>query len=187
MRDDLLFFLMRGSEATKMLEWRTPNACRTPWEIRYDDQLTWYSHLDPHREQWWAVYEKGSPGETHVGCVALQHIDWVNGRAEISLVIDPAKRGAGIGSAAVERVLGMAFARYRLRSVWGECYQCSGAVPFWEKVVSRWAPYSHATKIPATKFQGGKLSWSYLFTLMYPGEVPDVPPDEIMHSVTGVV
>lgn len=75
-------------------------------------------------------------GRELLGMGGLTYLSRVTGEAEISLLLDPAWRGKGVGTAAVLALLEQA-CHLHLTSVIGECYAQSPAQPFWRKVVER--------------------------------------------------
>jgi GNAT superfamily N-acetyltransferase len=72
------------------------------------------------------------------GMGGLTNIEWENGQAEISLIINPQWRGNGFGREAVDLLLDQAFNYLRLELVYGECYTCNPAMGFWEKVCKKY-------------------------------------------------
>ncbi|HYM24450.1 MAG TPA: GNAT family protein, partial [Vicinamibacterales bacterium] len=98
-----------------------------------------------------------------VACVGLTDIQWENGLAEISLIVDPERAKCGHGAAAVKLVLAEAFDRLRLETVFGEVYSCNPATDFWIKVTE---PYGAvAVRLPRRKFWNGQLFDSLYFSI----------------------
>ena len=75
-----------------------------------------------------------------IGMCGLTNIEWENGTAEISLIINPEYRRQGKGADAVNELLAKAFLDMRLFSVYGEVYDC-GNRGFWEVVVDSYSGY----------------------------------------------
>lgn len=91
-----------------------------------------------------------------IGLGGLTYLDRIPGQAEISLILGPAFRGRGLGSAAVDVLLRAAFGRLGLRTVIGECYAANLAIGFWAKLV--------ATRPEVTTFEyngAGSLLWTW--------------------------
>jgi len=82
------------------------------------------------------LYEQSRRREDFVGLGGLTYLDRVPGEGEISLILDPAVRGSGLGAQAVQRLreegLGIG-----LHTIVGECYDTNPAQMFWVKEVSR--------------------------------------------------
>lgn len=109
---------------------------------------------------YWALRE----GTDLVGMAGLTHIQWENGLAEISLLIDPLLQGKGIGQEAVRLVLQEAFERMRLETVVGECYLLNDkAVTFWRKVTE--AHGGITILLPRRKWWDGGLWCSLYFSI----------------------
>ena len=131
-------------------EWRNRSieSCRTPEGSTVETQTNWYEHLDPKRHRYWSVYE----GSTAVGLAGLTNISWENRSAEISIVLDPARRGKGMGKEAIEALMDHGFNRMNLDVIYGECYHCSPALPFWKKVMAS----ATWVTLPDRKYWNGK-------------------------------
>lgn len=135
---------------------------RTPFPLTADMQADFYKAVVCNRQsahRYFALLD----GQTFVGMVGLIDCQWENGLAEISLIVDPARRGGGVGAAAVDAILAEAFERLRLQSVCGECYQVNVAVRFWKRIVAHYDAYG--TVLPNRKFWGGVLHDSYYFSI----------------------
>lgn len=152
--------------------WRMdiPETLRTPYMLTYEQQQDYYRTVICDRRsttRYWGVWadckdlQPDSECMHFVGMGGIENIEWENRRGEISVLIDPNKRGKGYGKQAVEAFLGQAFRNLGLLNVWGECYYCSPAVGFWEKLVELYGAYS--TKHPDAKFFDGKLFNSFWF------------------------
>lgn len=96
------------------------------------------------------------------GCCGLTNISWENGTAEISLIVDSANRGRGIGREVVRRLLVEAFERFRLVHVWGEAYRNNPDIAFWERLVADY-PNAYRLDWPVRKFWDGRHYGSLLF------------------------
>jgi RimJ/RimL family protein N-acetyltransferase len=74
--------------------------------------------------------------DVFVGLGGLTYLDRVPGEGEISLILDPAVRGSGLGAQAVQ-LLRAEGARLGLQWIIGECYDANPSQMFWVKEVSR--------------------------------------------------
>lgn len=162
--------------------WRNsiPETTRTPFLLTKEQQQDYYRTVICDRRsttRYWGLWarlpdykEFRGAGDmvpplgkelSFIGMGGIEHIEWENRRGEISVLIDPKQRGKGYGKEAVEAFLGQAFRNLGLLNVWGECYYCSPAVGFWEKLVELYGAYS--TTHPDAKFFDGKLFNSFWF------------------------
>ena len=149
---------------------------RTPYFITDDMQDEFYIDVVSNRNsghRYFALKESDvfvsmsgedviDAGEYFIGTGGLTGIEWENGTAEISLILDPARRGQGYGSRAVYELLFEAFQNMNLFTVYGEVYDC-GNVAFWDKVVTRYNGFK--THLPGRKFWHGMLYGSMWFSI----------------------
>jgi len=103
-----------------------------------------------------------------IGMCGLTNIEWENGTAEISLIINPEYRGNGYGEKGVELLLDEAFKNMRLSSVFGEVYNC-GNRGFWEKIVDDKQDYK--TDLKYRKYYNGEMYDSMWFTFLRDGHI----------------
>ena len=96
-----------------------------------------------------------------IGMGGLTNIEWENGCAEISLIINPEYRRQGKGKEAVDLLLIQAFSTMRLLSVYGEVYEC-GNIKFWRKQLELHTHYQ--TKLANRKYYDGKMYDSLWFS-----------------------
>ena len=96
-----------------------------------------------------------------IGMAGLTNIEWENGCAEISLIINPKRRGKGYGKKAVDLLLDEAFSNMRLSSVFGEVYEC-GNKGFWETMVRAFSGYR--TSLVDRKYYNGQMFGSMWFS-----------------------
>lgn len=149
-----------GAELAR--QWRNAalETLRTPFPLTAEQQKAFYQSLQdrnsPHR--YWQM-----GGDYIIGVVGLTNIDYINGHAEISLIISPNERGKGIGKEAVRLVLDQAFNHMRLMTVYGEVYKCNPGVAFWEKVISHYNAYT--TTLPDRKYWNGVHHGSIYFSI----------------------
>jgi RimJ/RimL family protein N-acetyltransferase len=144
---------------------------RTPLPLSEEEQLAWHSKLPGRRDMryWQAENRSGKP----VAVFGLTDIEYENGRAQMSLIVDHRLKQAGIGSYCFKCMTHMAFDRMRLQSLYAEVYCENPAIEFWRKMgtvgmedgfLSRFVE----TTIPSTKFINGKTIDSTLITY-FPG------------------
>jgi len=143
--------------------WRneTVVSLRTPFPLTAEMQAEFYqAELSDRRSghRYWGVRN-----EALIGMAGLTDIQWENGLAEISLLLGPAWRRGGRGTAAVALVLEEAFSTLRLETVFGEVYQCNPAVGFWLAVAKRYGGW--VTTLPRRKFWDGRLWNSIYFSI----------------------
>lgn len=134
---------------------------RTPYYLTPDMQERFYDDVicdrnSPHR--YWAIIDGG-----FIGMGGLTNIQWENGIAEISLIIDPEKRSEGTGEKAVDLILREGFNRLGLKTIYGECYQNNPAFLFWRKNASKYGGFY--TVLPNRKFWDGKYWGSLYFSI----------------------
>lgn len=142
---------------------------RTPYVLTEDMQKRFYEQVvsdptAPHR--FWAVRGK-LRGDDLRAVTGLTYIEWENGLAEISLLVNPATQGKGVGSEVVRLVLREAFERLRLLTVTGEVYMHNPAVDFWRIQLLRW-PDAGSVVVPRRKWWDGQLHDSLWFWFAAP-------------------
>ena len=116
-------------------QWRNMDRgfLRTPYYLTEEMQQDFYDsvicdRMSAHR------YYALRHDESLIGMGGLTTIEWENGLAEISLIIDPDRRGHGLGRRAVDFILDEGFCNMRLRTIWGMVYTC-GPVGFWKRCI----------------------------------------------------
>jgi RimJ/RimL family protein N-acetyltransferase len=67
-----------------------------------------------------------------IGMVGIVNISLENRSAEISIIINPTKQGTGYGKRSVDMLLDKGFNELNLENIYGECYENSAHVGFWE-------------------------------------------------------
>lgn len=130
---------------------------RTPYMKTDEMQKRFFEDVvcDPRsNHRYFAVME----GKQFIGMGGLCNIEWENGRAEISLIVNPMLQKRGYGKGAVELLLYEAFSNYRLFIVHGECYECNIDIGFWKKI----APQNNQIIIPKRKYWNGNF-WRSLY------------------------
>lgn len=121
---------------------------RTPFMLTREMQIDFYKNIVCNRDsnhRYWAIVRtieddiKGIVPETgFIGMGGTTYIQWENRIGEITLIIDPERRGSGEGVKAVDLLLDQAFNHLNLQTVFGECYECNPASGFWEKIIEKY-------------------------------------------------
>jgi RimJ/RimL family protein N-acetyltransferase len=118
--------------------------------------------LSPHR--YWSIRQEGMLNAKMVAFGGLTYINYANGHAEISLIVNPEMEGQGYGGAAVAHLLSEAFDQMRLLTVFGEVYHVNlDAVGFWTKMLEAWDGDTGSVIIPGRKFWAGEIHSATLF------------------------
>ena len=168
--------------------WRNkcPEALRTPFLLTKEQQEEFYANVVCNRNanaRYWGIwveekiviadddrltstaYHFNSVADfkyTFIGMCGLENIEWSNGRAEISIILNPGMQRYGHGKKAFEMLMGKAFHELGLHSIWGECYACNEAFEFWLKMIE--AYNAQSSILPVTKFYNGMYFGSKHFT-----------------------
>jgi RimJ/RimL family protein N-acetyltransferase len=90
-----------------------------------------------------------------VGLGGLTYLGRVQGEAEISLIIDPAKRGLRLGHMSVVALLRHAFSELGLSAVSGECYP-AGNRRFWGRMLDYIKPETRVDDDSGMKWRWAK-------------------------------
>jgi len=147
--------------------WR--NSClyalRTPFLLTEEMQEDFYKQVICNRNskaRYWGVYEtlKVNKYATFVGMVGLENIEWENGLAEISIIVNPNCKNKGYGKQAVDMLLDKGFNQMRLENIYGECYTCNPAIEFWKKIIKEYT--ADTVNLPNRKYYDGKY-WDSLY------------------------
>ena len=154
------------TDCEQIRQWR--NSCletlRTPYLLTEQMQTDFYHTTVCNRNansRWWAIEANGEL----IGMTGLTDIEWENGKAEVSLILNPKEIRKGYGEAALNLLLEQAFAFMGLQNIYGECYECNPAVSFWRKMIP-----TYTTTLPQRKLWRGKYYDSLYFSFMR-GEV----------------
>ena len=133
-------------------EWRNSESqfLRTPYLITEQMQNEFFDNVINNRDskhRYFAIMGemKESLEREFIGMGGITNIEWENGTAEISLIINPDYRGKGKGKEAVHWLLREGFRNMRLESIFGEVYEC-GNLQFWVKMVNHFDGYSTILK-----------------------------------------
>ena len=156
--------VLTKDDCKKVRSWRNMDisGLRTPYGLTDEMQDQFYENVICNRDsrhRYWAAKD----GAILVAMVGLTDIQWENGIAEISIIVNPETRRNGSGTTAVGLVLLEAFCHLRLNTVFGECYECNDAVVFWKKAVKKYAAYT--TILPNRKFWDGQYYNSFYFSI----------------------
>lgn len=150
-------------DVQKVRQWRNeePKFLRTPYLLTEEMQDDFYDDVICNRgskHRYFSIY--GSL--ILFGLCGLTNIEWENGCAEISLIINPEYRSKGYGRKAVNLILEQGFDNMRLETIYGEVYHC-GNVGFWRKIVDSYGGYR--TVLIGRKFYDRKLYGSDWFAI----------------------
>lgn len=162
------------SQCEKIRIWRNDclESLRTPYPLTEEQQEQFYWETvqnpgAPHR--YWAIMwdcgdlQPEKPCWHFAGMAGLTHIQRENRLADISLILDPQRRDQGYGKEAVALILEVAFGRMGLKTVFGECYECSRAVWFWKAIAERYGAYAYPLR--NRKFWNGEFHDAYYFSI----------------------
>lgn len=159
---------------------------RTPYPLTQEQQEAFYRDVVCNRNshhRYWAVVSVNTFGDNDeqlfYGMVGITNIQWENRIGEISLIIDPDRRGKGEGEVAVDLLLNKAFNYLNLQTVFGECYRCNPAWKFWREIANKYADkeayrsltakeetiVSHYMLLPNRKYFNGKYWMSVYFSI----------------------
>jgi len=150
--------------------WRNTEGAtlRTPFVLTEEQQQDYYTTVICDRKGttryfgFWA--ETRGRGDELVGYGGIENIQWENRLGEISVLIGPEFRQKGLGREAVEKILDQAFKVLNLHAVWGECYTCTPALLFWEKLAEKYKAFT--TELPHRKYWNGAY-WPSLYFMFY--------------------
>ena len=165
---EVTFQSLTCSRAEDIRQWRNDvlPSLRTPYALTFEQQQQWYKDVVCDRSansRYWAVCVDGNC----LGMAGIEHIDWQQGRGEISLLIAPNRRGKGYGTQAVTELWRRGFGELRLEVLWGECYAMNqDAIQFWQQQMCRYYPLSigpFSAFIPMARKHEGKWYGAYYF------------------------
>ena len=138
---------------------------RTPYVRTVEEQREFIRTLHEHRYEYryWAVQrDEGYDPQQTVGLAGLSPIQWENGIAEVSLVLDPACVGKGYGGQAFALLLAEAFDYLRLEQVVAEVYANNPAMGFWDRMARKHGADSRV--LPKRKYSGGVFHAAVYFS-----------------------
>jgi GNAT superfamily N-acetyltransferase len=142
--------------------WRNkcPETLRTPYFLTEEMQAAYYDQVICNRAsttRYWAFGQDTGL----VGMGGIENIQWENRIGELSVLVNPEKRGKGFGKQIVHEILNQAFNFLNLENVFAECYYC-GNISFWEKVIEKYNPEN--TLLRGRKYYKGKYFDSLYMT-----------------------
>jgi RimJ/RimL family protein N-acetyltransferase len=158
----MIFRTLTCQDVEKVRQWReeVPYALRTPKSLTSEQQQDFYKNVICNRNTnsyYWGIRYGGEL----IGQAGIENIEWTNRRGEISLILNPALRGQGLGSRAFDLLLIRGFKELNLENIWGEAYECNPAISFWMKMIKIYdGSYTH---IFNTKFFNGRYYDSLWF------------------------
>ncbi len=172
----MILKVLSYEDVEQVRKWRneTLESLRTPFLLTAEMQEQFYADVICNRTsnaRFWGIWVTDRGIEKFVGMCGLENIQWENGGAEISIMLNPVHHGKGHGKQAIEMLLDKAFDQLRLNRVWGECYECNKAVDFWKKIVEDYNGYY--TRLPETKFYDGQYWDSIYFSIGRAGYEPN--------------
>jgi len=149
--------------------WRNASldTLRTPFPLTREQQEQWYRDEICNRNsrsRFWAIDE--DLREHLVGYGGIENIQWENRVGEISLLIDPAKRGHGFGQTAAHEIIREAFDNLNLKTIYGECYFNNPAIEFWRQVYRTYN--GNEATLHNRKYVDGRYFDSMYFTMSRP-------------------
>lgn len=173
------FKTLTKADCEQVRQWRNDclYALRTPYGLTEEMQSRFYEDVICNRNtraRFWGIYiddvvaMNAISGDTIsdsmlIGMAGLENIEWENGTAEISLILNSDYRGKGCGSRAVDILLDKGFNNMGLRTIYGECYYCNPAIYFWRKIINRYGGYE--TILPKRKLWNGEYYGSLYFSI----------------------
>ena len=153
-------------------QWRNCSleTLRTPMPLTWDQQEDFYlneiCNKDSHHRYW--VFAESTWTAVPVAFGGITNIQWENRIGEISLILDPSKRGEGLGTKAAHLLLDQAFNYLNLDTVFGECYgNNKTGLSFWEAITKKYG--GATTSLPRRKYWSGKTHDSLYFTITREG------------------
>jgi len=180
----LKFKVLLKNDCEQVRAWRNEilEALRTPFPLTEEQQGQFYQDVICNRDaraRFWGIWvEEGTykkyPGniigsdpddsyrETFIGMAGLENIEYENGRAEISIILNPVYQGKGYGKEAFDILLRKGFNELGLRQIWGEYYDSNPAKEFWQKIIKKYNGYQVRHK--CIKFWNGEYWDSTYFS-----------------------
>jgi len=143
--------------------WRNDSldTLRTPFPLTKEQQEAWYRDEicnRSSRSRFWAVLDNTG---VLVGYGGIENIQWENSIGEISLLINPEKRGQGLGAMAAMEILDEAMDRLNLHTVYAECYTNNPATKFWDEIFGS----SNRVTLKDRKYCDGSYFDSYYYSM----------------------
>jgi len=101
------------------------------------------------------------------GYGGIENIQWENSIGEISLLISPHERKAGLGFWSALEIINYGFDNLNLHTIFAECYDNNTAVNFWHKVFTQYKDYTEVI-LPNRKYCDGEYYNSMYFSVSRP-------------------
>lgn len=163
----LTFKALSREDCELVRQWRNEDisSFRTSHLLTKDEQEDFYYDLVADRNskcRYWGVHENGDL----IGMAGLVNISWENSHAEISMIINPAKRRHGLGELTLSYLLDEGFNKLNLHNIYGECYANSLYMPFWNEMIRKHNGYD--TTLPKRKYWNGVYYDSLYFNFTRP-------------------
>jgi len=155
-----------------IVDWRNSvrSSLRTSGITTVDSQIRFWKSLRNNQSiKYFAIMEdkedpkEGDPPYDILGIGGLVNIEWANGIGEIAILLNPKFKNKGLGKEVVDLLLEEGFDNMGLRTIYGECYACSPALQFWQKLAK--ARDWYTTVLPRRKLWYGRLHDSFYFSI----------------------
>ena len=153
------------SDCEIIRHWRNADIShlRTPFFLTQEMQQEFYHTVICDRKsncRFWSVRD----GSDFIGMVGLVNISIENRSAEISIIINPKKHRNGYGKKSINMLLEKGFYELNLENIYGECYENSAHIGFWENYCE--LKQVEVYPLPNRKFYNGKYYDSIYFNFM---------------------
>lgn len=115
-------------------DWRdlSQATLRTTYATTKINQLDWFKKIvNNNHDQYYFIFDAENDGL--IGYCGLDKMHEINRTAEISCLISPEKWENGHGKDAIEKLLMIGFNQFNLNCIFGECYNTTTNIDFWEK------------------------------------------------------
>lgn len=147
-------------------QWRNKDIShlRTPFFLTKEMQIEFYNNVICNREsncRFWALRKKEGIHAGFLGMIGLVNISNENRSGEISIILHQIVRGKGYGKTAIDLLLKEGFNSLNLENIFGECYENSEYVGFWEKYCK--AKKVEVYPLPRRKYYNGQYYDSIYF------------------------
>lgn len=142
-------------DAQHVRVWRNENIAgfRTPYLLTQEQQDEFFDTCINNRSSWHRYFSFYDGAEL-VAFGGITHIEWENRMGEISLIVNPGKRGKGMGADAVDILLRYAFDVLNLEAVFAECYGSNkSGWEFWCEMAKKYS--AKTVVLPKRKFWDG--------------------------------
>lgn len=149
-------------QSEQVRQWRNMDISiyRTPFFLTREMQSSFYDNVICDRSsdhRFFAVMDNN----LFVGMVGLVNISFENSNSEISLVINPNRKGQGLGGEAFKLLLNEGFKNINLNNIYGECYSCNPSIKFWQNMINKYK--ADSVILPKRKYWDGKYHDSIYF------------------------